>query len=101
MVTWNERDDAREAFIAGSSGARRNTGTTEDTRDAFKRGQTSAKEFKRALYQRRQPKDKPQWQQNLDREIKKFGSTVGTLVSDAPKFPKKGIDYLLGPYGRG
>ena len=40
----------------------------------------------------------PQWQKNLDREVRKFGSTAGTMLSDAPKFPKKGIDYLLGQF---
>jgi hypothetical protein len=81
MVTWNERDDAREAFIAGSSGARKNTGTTKDTREAFTRGRTSAKEFRRRG-QYKSPEDK-RYTPGRKTAATKFTDKTGDIIRDA------------------
>ena len=38
----------------------------------------------------------PQWQKNLGKEVRKFGSTAGTMASDAPKFVEKYLPGLSG-----
>ena len=96
MVTWTKRDDVRDAYRAGISGARSYPGNP----DSFQRGQQSAKEFRRNRMfnkpKRRAPSNR--WDRKLGKWIKdKAGKAGEGIMGPYHAMAKAGKELFVDP----
>lgn len=93
MVKFTARDDVRDAYRAGLSGARQFSGTG-DARDAFQRGKRSARDFRN---NRRFNPDRSTYGRNTGKTfITKAADKAGDKLRDIYSGAEEGI---MGAYG--
>lgn len=93
MVKFTARDDVRDAYRAGISGARQFSGTG-DAQDAFERGQKSARNFRN---NRRFSPDRNTYGRNANKTfITKAADKAGDKLRDIYSGAEEGI---MGAYG--
>ena len=93
MVKFTARDDVRDAYRAGISGARQFSGTG-DAQDAFKRGQRSARDFRN---NRRSSPTRSTYGRNANKTfITKAADKAGDKLRDIYSGAEEGI---MGAYG--